>query len=558
MTSCSVMTNFPSIAVRRLLVGALPWLLGVSQTVRAQEPIPRLRPQGDATQLVVDGQPFLLLGGELGNSSASSLEYLAPRWPRLVDLHLNTVLAPVSWELSEPEEGRFDFALVDGLIAQARTHGMRLVVLWFGSWKNSMSSYVPGWVKRDQDRFPRVERSDGTGIEMLTPFSEANVAADASAFEALMRHLREVDGDDHTVIMVQVENEIGMIPEARDHSEAANVAWAGDVPTALVSYLEAHRQTLDPTLKERWARAGSAKSGTWAEVFGEGLQTEELFMAWHYARYVERVAAAGKAVYPLPMFVNAALIRPGRQPGEYPSAGPLPHLIDVWRAGAPSIDFLAPDIYFPNVVEWVRAYDRLGNPLFIPEAGRVSWWTMAANAFYAIGAHSAIGYSPFSIEDAPGDSPLGQAYDVLRQLTPLILEHQGRGTMVGVSPPVSFDGAVNDGPQTVPLGDYLFEVSFVDPWTPRDRQTTASHGGLIIALDDDTFIVAGTGLTVTFAARGPGDPIAGIERIEEGRFVDGAWRAGRVLNGDQSHQGRHLRLPPGEFGIQRVSLYRYR
>jgi beta-galactosidase GanA len=558
ITSLAVTKSALPVNKRRILAGTLLWVLGLWQTVHAQEPIPHLRQQGEATQLVVDGKPMLLLGGELGNSSASSLDCMAPIWPRLADLNLNTVLAPVYWELIEPEEGRFDFGLVDDLLAQARAHEMRLVLLWFGSWKNSMSSYVPAWVKRDQARFPRAERTDGAGMEMLTPFSEANVAADARAFEALMRHLRAVDGDHHTVVMVQVENEIGMIPEARDQSDAADSAYASDVPAALVNYLQAHREALHPALQERWATGRFATSGSWEDVFGEGVETEELFMAWHYARYVERIAAAGKAADPLPMYVNAALVRPGQQPGEYPSAGPLPHLIDVWRAGAPSIDFLAPDIYFPNLVEWTDAYDVPGNPLFVPEVGRAGWPTLAANAFYVIGARDAIGYSPFSIEDAPADGPLGEAYGVLRQLAPLILEHQGNGTMAGVRPPIAFDGTIDESPQEVQLGNYVLRVSFIDPWTPRDAQTTASHGGLIIALDDDTFLVAGTGLTVTFAPRGPGDPIAGIERIEEGSFVDGSWRPGRVLNGDQSHQGRHLRLPPGEVGIQRVTLYRYR
>jgi beta-galactosidase GanA len=258
------------------------------------------------------------------------------------------------------------------------------------------------------------------------------------------------------------------------------------------------------------------------------------------------------------MYVNAALIRPGYAPGRYVSAGPLPHLLDVWRAAAPSIDFLAPDIYFPNFVEWTTRYVRSGNPLFIPEANRAGAPEAAANAAYAFGEHDAIGFSPFSIENTPdpAGSMLGRAYAALRGLAPLILAHQGRGTMVGVRPPVSFTGAVDDSARSIPLRDYVLNVSFRDPWV--GAQNTAEHGGLIIALAPDEFIVAGTGLTITFAPRGPGAPSAGILGVQEGRYEAGRWVGGRWLNGDEDHQGRHVRLPTGEFGIQRVRLYRYR
>jgi beta-galactosidase GanA len=515
--------------------------------------LPHLRAHGDASQLVVDEAPFLMLAGELGNSTASDLDYMRPHWRRLETLHLNTVLAPVYWELVEPEEGRFDFSLVEGLIEDARAHDMRLVLLWFGSWKNSMSSYAPAWVKRDQARFPRSQTSDGRGLEILSPFSAANRDADARAFAALMRRLREFDGARHTVLMIQVENEIGMIPESRDQSAVADARFADQVPAALMDHLSSHRQTLSPALRARWEANGARMRGRWEEVFGPGLATDEIFMAWHFAAYTEAVTAAGKAEYGLPMFVNAALIRPGRRPGEYPSAGPLPQVFDVWRAGAPSIDFLAPDIYFPNFVEWARAYDVPDNPYFIPETGRQPAAT-PANAFYAFGAHDAMGFSPFAIEDFAEDDPLGDAYEILRELSPLILQHQGTPTIAGVRPIVSFDGAVNETPQDVRLGEYTLHVSFVESFTPRDQQNVAAHGGLIIQLGPQEYLVAGRGLTVTFAAD---EGLVGIESIWEGRYVDGVWKPGRLLNGDQSHQGRHLRLPSREFGIQRVRLYRY-
>jgi len=518
--------------------------------------IPHLRTVSGVTQLVVDGAPFLIRGGELGNSAASDPDHLREAWPRLAALNLNTVLAPVYWEHVEPAEGRFDFALVDSLLAQARRHGLRLVLLWFGSWKNSMSSYAPAWVKTDARRFPRAEGSGGR-MEILSPFHPASRDADARAFAALMRHLRHADAGRNTVLMVQVENEVGMIPDARDHSPAADSAFAAPVPEAVLAALRARPRAAGGELIAAWRAAGARARGSWAEVFGPGCVAEEAFMAWHFARYVEHVAAAGKAEHPLPLFVNAALPRPGYAPGRYPSAGPLPHLAAIWRVGAPSIDFLSPDVYFPNFVEWVDRYAAAGTPLFVPEAGPGPG--SAAQALYVVGAHAALGYSPFAVEklDSSAAIPLRRAYALLDQLAPLIAEHGPRGTLAGVAPSVAFDGTVDDAPRRVEMGGYALTVSFRDPWTaPEARARMPPSGGLVIALAEDEYLVAGTGLVVTFApASGTGS--AGILGIQQGRYEAGRWVGGLWLNGDESHQGRHLRIPPGEFQIQRVRVYRY-
>jgi beta-galactosidase GanA len=516
-----------------------------------QASIPYLRKQGTATQLIVDGNPLLVLAGELGNSSSSSLDYMRPIWPKLAALKLNTVLVPVYWELIEPTEGKFDFALVDGLIQDARKHKLHLVPLWFASWKNSMSSYAPAWVKIDQRRFPRSQDRAGNGMEILSPFNKDNLAADSRAFAAFMRHVKEVDATEHTVVMIQVENEIGMIPDSRDRSAIANELFGQAVPNELMNYLQQRKDQLVPEFRSVWAVSNFRTRGTWEEVFGRGPGTDEIFMAWHFARYVNRVTEAGKGEYPLPMFLNAALIRPGYQPGQYPSAGPLPHLLDVWRAGAPNIDFLAPDIYFQNFAEWARRFHRSGNPLFIPEAmpGPID----SVNALYAIGQHDAIGFSPFSIDslDEETSKPLTESYDLLTQLARLILDKQGKGVMAGLLP----EGPEQRLPQQLRLGDYLLNVTFERPTNPN---ANVLSGGLVISLGQDEYLLAGTGLTVTFETDRPDDPLVGILSVDEGKYANGQWLPGRRLNGDQTHQGRHLRLPPGGFGIQRIKLYRYR
>ena len=525
----------------------------------AAEP-PHLVKQGNTQSLIVDGKPFLILGGELGNSSASSAEYMKPHWPRLAAMNLNTVIAPVSWELIEPTAGKFDWTSVDELLRDARAHQLKLVVLWFGAWKNSMSTYVPSWVKRDTARFPRVQVADGGSVEILSAFPAATRAADVRAFSALMEHLGKVDSRDHTVLMVQVENEIGMLPIARERGAVADQLFGQPVPPDLMRALAQLGAKLEPELADLWRAHGSKSSGSWATVFGEEAAGAEVFTAWHYSRFVEALVKAGKANYPIPMYVNAALNRTGRKPGEYPSGGPLPHLLDVWKTGAPSLDLLAPDIYFPNFAQLAGRYARADNTLFIPEANNATNGQGPANAFYAIGELDAFGFSPFSIESS-GDAPnaWSRTYEVMRQLQPLILENRGRGRLAGFRPLVMEDGTVIDTPAKTTIGSFEITVTFIDPWTPRDQQTVGNHGGLLIYAGGEDFWFAGQGITVTFKGADAGPPLVGIDLAEEGVFdQDGKWVAGRRLNGDQTHQGRHIRLPPGQPQIQRVRLYRYR
>jgi beta-galactosidase GanA len=240
----------------------------------------------------------------------------------------------------------------------------------------------------------------GVSQEILTPFSENNLKADLNAYRHLLRRIREVDAATQTVILMQPENEIGMLPSARDHHPLANKKFKEAVPADLMTYMLKDKEQLNPEFLEIWKNNGFKTKGNWEDVFGKGLHTDEIFMAYYFARFTDQLSAAGKKEYALPTYVNAALNRPNVKPGDYPSAGPLPHVLDVWKAASPEIDFYSPDFYNPDFKHWNDLYVRQGNPLFIPE--HVFDNTVAAKALFAIGHYEALGFAPFSIEQMPG------------------------------------------------------------------------------------------------------------------------------------------------------------
>jgi hypothetical protein len=368
-----------------------------------------------------------------------------------------------------------------------------------------------------------------------------------------MRHLKEVDGQHHTVVLMQVQNEVGIKPELRDQSDEANAAYAASVPRSLIDYLVAHKDELHPILLERWGKSDFSTEGSWAAVFGGGQGAEEIFSAWHYARYIDHVAEAGQREYALPMYVNAWL---ASKPGTYPNGGPVAHMHDVWRAASSKIGFFAPDIYVGEFKQVCAEYTRNGNPLFVPEASYDD--EAAARAYWVIGQHDGLGFAPFGIESISTEHPLVATYDILSQLTPAIVKAQGTDRMIGV-----YRQGSEESPEPVLVGDYRVDVRY-DTRLPDDHPPV---GGIIIQTADDAFLVAGYGFGCQFRALTEGPRSTAIASVELGHFEEqGKWRHELWLNGDETGANHWARIPP--FGrnkylgvrrpmILRVKLYRY-
>ncbi len=499
---------------------------------------------------------------------------MVPVWDKLKAMNVRTVIGTAAWDDSEPKEGQFDFSNVDAQIAKARKRDMRLVLIWFGAFKNAASTYAPTWVRSDTKRFPRAVAtsalkeaftySGAMPKPVLSVFSPELLAADRRAFVAFMKHLAKVDPD-HRVIMVQVNNEPGLLRDSRDRSALAEAAWKSQVPDRLLKFMAANRAELKPELLAVWDRQGQRTSGTWAQVFGTDWQADEIFMAWHFASYMEGLAAAGKKALPLPLYANGWLGPQQGQPtaGQYPSGGPTKRVLDVWRAAAPSLDMLSPDIYAPNVKEVLTDYDHAGNPLFVPEAQ-----FKTGDIFWALGQHRTIGYSVFGIDDGRVDSQLAQAYSVLAGMDEVIARAQAEGRIAGVL-------LEDEKPSVIKLGGYtitvqetmgllkkmLLDVGLQAPPPPQplpsetegpDARPAPGDGrsfGFIIAEGSDTFLIVGKGFTADFAK---GSTLAEVDRVEEGHFGTQGWQPGRALNGDE----RLSIVPTNRIGAVRIRLLR--
>ena len=535
----------PKVRFTFLVVGCI-----AASLIAGAAELPRISTSGESGQLLLDGRPFLILGGELGNSSAGTAAEADSILPRVAQLHVNTVLMPVAWEQIEPAECSFEFSILDHWIDTARREHLHLVLLWFGSWKNAVSSYAPAWVKQNTTRFPRAISADGEELEILSTLGAETLKADSRAFAELMKHIKQKDQDQQTVLMAQVENEVGFLGRGgRDCSAAANRLFAGSVPPELIKELQNQHDPLSPALRTHFNPQGK----TWREVFGD--DADEAFMAWNYARFIQGVTEVGKREYPLPMYVNCQLPAPGERAGEYPSGGPHPFNLEVYRATAPAIDFYSPDIYWPNFEYWTGRYKFSGNAVFVPEARMDA---APYNALYAFGAAKAFGFSPFAIDSVqPAQDastlapPIGSVYEALSSASDLVLGGQASGKIRGLV-------LHKDSPRptrTVALGDYLFEAALSRSWPARTL--VADDGAmLILQTNQDEFYIIGSGLTVSFSRDPDADnKLIGIVSIEEVTRSNGSWITVRRLNGDQSNQGRQLQMDPHQFHIYRVVLY---
>jgi hypothetical protein len=544
---------------------AIVLLCGCAQTPAQTSDLPHLEQRDGMKKLIVDGNPFICVAGEVANTSSSDEATMKTTLARLAKANLNTVLTVVSWDLVEPQEGKFDFSLVDYQIEAARANNLRLIILWMGSWKNGLSHFEPAWVKADQARFPRVVNAKGRTLEILSTLSQANRDADAKAFAAVMRRIHEVDTT-HVVIGIQVENEVGVLGSTRDFCPAANEAFAQPVPQALTAYLQKNKDTLRPELKKIWDAAGDKTSGTWEEVFGKNVQnpqppasnapgraarpagadlynhTDEIFMAWNYSSYIGHVAAAGKKEHDIPMYVNTWLVQPSDLgPGDYPSGGPEPLVHDIWHAGGPAIDILAPDIYLPDYRGIITAFAQSGNPAWNPENRQ-----NANTCWMAFTELNLLCYSPFGIDGLSPDGPFARTYRFINSISGAIAQAQGENVkdtikLIKLQP--------GDNPGKVEMGNYVLDFTPVkhtygQPEAAAPGEATPPAGGtealafldspfvLIMHTAPDEYYFATNGyFPFRVFPKTPGN-VAAVATVDLGAFENGKWVLAHRLNGD--------------------------
>lgn len=537
----------PKVIARLSRTSVVLLLVTAAYTFCVATEAPKFAQKDGRWALLVDGEPYLILGGQIHNSSAWPSE-LPAVWKSLAELHANTVEAPVYWEQIEPQQGKFNWENVDLIVKGAREHNLHVVLLWFGTWKNGNMHYVPEWVKKDPKRFARVIRADGEPIDVLSASAKANLEADKAAFVALMRHLKALDGTEHTILLVQVENESGIIGSPRDFSPESNKEFAGPVPPDMLAV--AHKQP-----------------GTWTDVFRG--DADELFQLYHQAHYLNEIASAGKTEFDIPLYMNVWLSYPPaelperrlRVPGiQYPSGGAVQPWVELWRALAPSVNAIAPDIYGNDpgfVRDVLAAYHRPDNPLLVPEIAKPD--SFAKYDFLALGEGS-IGIAPFGVDprgwNILGDVPATGHARVFGLLAPMARELAK----------LNFEGKLKtsieepaEARQELDFGPWQATVSYGYP--QHDGRyppgTNDAHGVALIAqAGEDEFLVTGIDASVSFHLPGrlPGMRMQ-ILSAEEGSYESGSWKAKRLWNGDETDRG--LQFHADDPAVIRIRLGRF-
>ena len=514
----------------------------------------------------VNGRPFFPVGAQAHNQSGQSAAQSEKAFQAVTELHGNTLLIPVYWQQVEPEEGRFDFSVVDGLLANARRYNLKLILLWFATWKNGNMDYTPNWVKADLQRFKRVLSASGQAVWVLSSHCPANLAADQKAFTALCAHLKAADGQERTVIGLQIENEPGIMGSDRDYSPQAQADFDRPVPAELVHRLQSVGAG---RLFELWQRAGGQPLGTWAEVFGP--LAGELFTAWSIAVYIDRLAEAGKAAYALPMYVNVWLHQDWELAGEsYPSGGAVRNALDIYKWFAPHLDLIAPDIYIGDsrTYEAICAtYAREDNPFYVPESG--SQGSNAWLMFRAVADFNAIGYHCFGVESIlaedgsirPEARQVVDSFRCLAGAVPLLLKFQGTGKIHAVVQ------EENLGVQMLSLEGYLGRVQFGPrPWRGKNEDSEKRGRGLVIQaglhefyLTGDHFhlqlrcwLASGGGVEPALASVYFHQPMHHTLSVDEGHFdAQGEFVVDHRRNGDEISRG--FWVEP-DLGVLRVLL----
>lgn len=471
--------------------------------------------------LIVNGQPYFIFGGEVHNSSCSTISYFQEYViSQITDIPVNTLLLPIYWEMIEKEEGQYDMSLVKDIIDIMRANNLKIVFLWFGLWKNGLSTYIPAWMKINRKKYAFCQNEHGESLYTVSPLCFEAIEKDCQAYAELMKFIQSYDKSENTVIMMQVENEVGLLQSDRDYSSLATKYFNEMIPHDLKDYTHFE--------------------GTWQDVFKQ--DAPEIFMTYYYAKAIEKITKIGKEIYPIPTITNVWLNKENEKPGQYPSGGAIFKNLQLYQYLTPSLDLIAPDIYVKTIDEVSQQYASQGL-LMIPETRQDK--TYMSNIIYTIAKYPLIGYSPFGIEDfhenqettrlyhflsslgierdafdPSGSLPyLQNIYYDLSKLWPLIFKYRQQNK---IYPFIRKNMMKND---CLSISNYNIMVTYLN------QEKNINGAGMIIDLDDEWLIY---GVNCFMQVSNSVSQL-GILHLEEKKYVDGKWETKRILNGDERY-----------------------